>query len=175
MPHRLTAALVASAALLASASAAPAATTPGLWVTINRCDGPRSPDQMGVRAQMPGNGTRQRMYVRFRAQWWDSQQEDFNPLRGPGGRSPLLYVGSARYQSHQAGWTFRIKLPAFTGFTLRGVAEFQWRAKKRKRGRKRGKKRWVVVRRASRVTKAGFAGVKGGDPPTLSEALCWIH
>jgi hypothetical protein len=169
MPHRLTAALVASAAVLVSAPGASAATTPGLWTTVNRCDGPKSPDEMGVRAQMPGNGTRQRMYVRFRAQWWDVQQERFRYLRGSGARSPWIYAGSARYDKHQAGWTFRIRVPAFTGFTLRGVADFRWRAKKRRT------RRWVVVRRAMRVTKAGFAGVKGGDPPTLSEALCWIH
>jgi hypothetical protein len=39
-----------------------------LWATVNVCDTERSPDAMGVRASMPGNGKPQVMFMRFTAQ-----------------------------------------------------------------------------------------------------------
>ena len=60
------------AMLVALAAAAPAqAGHPDLWATVNVCDTAAFPDAMGVRASMPGNGTRQRMYMRFNASWYD--------------------------------------------------------------------------------------------------------
>ena len=43
--------------------------SPDLWATVNICDTLRHPDQMGVRASMPGDGTHERMFMRFRAQF----------------------------------------------------------------------------------------------------------
>ena len=64
---------------------AAANTASRLWATVNSCDTFDSPDAMGIRASMPGNGRRQRMYMRFSAQWWSGLQQQW--LDVPGGRS----------------------------------------------------------------------------------------
>jgi hypothetical protein len=125
---------------------------------------------------MPGNGLRQRMYMRFRAQYWSPARSAWAPVGGSG-TSRWVYAGSARYRSRQAGWTFEFKRPTGMAYTIRGLVEFQWRARRKKRrsGRaKRSRRRWVVVRRRRRVTRAGLSGVEGGDPPGTSRASCLI-
>jgi hypothetical protein len=125
---------------------AAAASSQYLWATVNRCDTASSPNQMGVRASMPGNGERQRMYMRFRAQYWDG--DAWRPVAGVG-VSRWVYAGSARYRSRQAGWTFDFDQPdAGSTYTLRGVVEYQWRAQKVK-GAGRADRRWH--RRARRL------------------------
>ena len=63
--------------VLAPAALAKRPVRKNLWATVNVCDTKRSPDDMGVRARMPGDGTHRRMYMRFTAQyrsaagtWW---------------------------------------------------------------------------------------------------------
>jgi hypothetical protein len=127
-----------------------AAASPLLWATVNRCDTPSSPNQMGVRASMPGNGLRQRMYMRFRAQYWDGAAEAWRPVSGVG-VSPWRYAGSARYRSSQAGWTFEFDQPASgRTYTLRGVVEYQWRGMKRKRSKRARRAHRLWHRRARR-------------------------
>jgi hypothetical protein len=114
---------------------------------------------------MPGNGTRQRLYMRFEAQWFD-------PARGrfvaSGSSSRWMRVGSARYESTQAGFSFQFGAPpAGTEFTMRGLVNFEWR------GRRNG--RSVVVRRETRFTRGGIRRVQGGDPPGFSAATCVIR
>src|SRR5215210_2077988 len=70
-----------------------------LWATVNTCDTFASPDAMGVRASMPGNGTRQRMYMRFSARWYSGAAGSW--LDVPDGKSPWVYAGSARYKARQ--------------------------------------------------------------------------
>jgi hypothetical protein len=43
-----------------------------LWATINICDTEAYPNVLGVRASMPGNRTRQKMWMRFRATYYDA-------------------------------------------------------------------------------------------------------
>jgi hypothetical protein len=155
-----------------SAGVAAASDTPELWATVNICDTDRAPDSMGVRASMPGNGTEQRMYVRFSAQYWSRARQDWAPVAGTG-VSPWVDAGSARHTRRQAGWTFSFaEPPAGVAFTMRAVVDFEWRdqgpesarhggSKARKRagrksrhprrraGRRAGAKR-MVVRRVKR-------------------------
>ncbi|MDQ3644670.1 MAG: hypothetical protein M3356_04080 [Actinomycetota bacterium] len=136
-----------------------------LWATVNLCDTAAAPDTVGVRASMPGNGTRQRLYMRFEAQWFDERRHRFV---ASGSSSRWIHVGSARFRSTQSGFTFGFgPPPAGTEFKLRGLVSFEWR------GRRDG--RQVVVRRESRVTRGGIAGVEGGDPPGTSKATCVIR
>jgi hypothetical protein len=137
-----------------------------LWATVNMCDTAAAPNSRGVRAAMPGDGTRARMYVRLTAQFFSHKYGRWLTTRGQG-RSPWLYVGRARYRSLQTGWTFPFDPPpSGTIFRVRGLAQFEWR--KRRRGRS------VVVMRGKRVTSAGVRGAEGGDPAGTSRASCDI-
>jgi hypothetical protein len=154
-----------------------ASSIPKLWATVNICDTKAAPDSMGVRASMPGNGTSQRMYMRFSAQYWSRARQDWAPVAGSG-VSPWVYAGSARYERRQAGWTFSFASPPpGITFTMRAVVDFEWRADRRA-GRvkwtRRGP-RWWVARAVSRKTETGIAGVHGGDPAGTSKALCLIY
>ncbi len=158
-----------AAALLALVVPMPAdAAKPGpklLWATVNLCDTAGAPDTVGVRASMPGNATRQRLYMRFEAQFFDARRHRFV---ASGSSSRWIHVGSARFRSTQSGFSFRFgPPPAGTTFKMRGLVSFEWR------GRRNG--RQVVVRSASRVTRGGIAGVEGGDPPGASAAACVIR
>jgi hypothetical protein len=148
------------------------AATDTLWATINVCDTAAAPDAMGVRASMPGNGTGERMYMRFQAWWYSRYVADWFPVRGQG-RSPWLYVGRARHRAHQGGWTFNFGPPESGEFVVRGKVQFQWR-KRVRRGRGKGF-RWKVVERRHATTRSGIQGVGGGDPPGRSDGLCAIR
>ena len=162
----------------APASLAGTAAAPRLWATVNACDTPAAPNQMGVRASMPGNGTRQRMWMRFSAEVWSGAQQEW--LAIPNARSPWILAGSARFRHRQAGWTFEFtQPPAGVTWTLRGVVDAQWRARKplsrrARRSARSRKARWVVPRTPTLVTRSGVAGVGGGDPVGTSKASCLI-
>ena len=158
--------LALSLALLALLSPATAAAGSGdLWATVNICDTPGAPNTIGIRASMPGNGTKERMYMRFEALWYSRKQDRFVPT---GSISRWVHVGSARYQSSQAGFNFQFAdPPEGTTFLMRGKVDYQWRARRRKRT--------VIVRQRSRLTKAGVVGVRGGDPVGRSDAQCLIR
>jgi hypothetical protein len=154
--------------LCACASASAAPPPKGLWATVNICDTPSWPNYMGVRASMPGNGTRQKMYMRFHAQFYDSTKKQWFKVKGIGA-SPWLLAGSARFKTRQAGYNFSFA-PRSTPFTLRGVVDFQWREKRRT---KSGKRRFVVVRTLHANTK-GEHVAPGADPPGYSSGTCEI-
>lgn len=155
------------------------------WATVNICDTEKSADAMGLRASMPGNGTRQRMFMRFSAQWYSGSANQW--LDVPGGVSRWIYAGSARYVSRQAGYTFDfVTPPAGRGYLLRAVAEFQWRSRNRSEAARRLKQdtyraqpasrrpTWKISHASSLLTRTGVKGVDGGDPPGTSKAICLI-
>jgi hypothetical protein len=164
--------LSAAAAALACSETALAAPPPAdLWATVNICDTLRYPNQMGVRASMPGDGTGKRMWIRFRAQFFNAAKNQWFNVKG-NGDSGWVLAGSARYQSREAGWTFSFTPPAAgSTFTLRGVVSFQWRVRRRMNGRVKT----VVVRRATENTKGGYKSTVGADPPGYSSGLCEIR
>ena len=136
-----------------------------LWSTVNLCDTKRNPDRMGLRARMPGNGTKQRMYIRFIAQY--RVKGHWRKVKGA--VSKWDYAGSARFRWKESGITFSFDKPkAGTSYLMRGYAQFQWRAKRRHR---RG---WRVVRRSHRVTTGGHRGTLDADPKGYSAARCRI-
>src|SRR5829696_3370390 len=114
-----------------------------LWATVNVCDTEKAPDTIGIRARMPGDGTRRRMWMRFRTQFYSQEDYAWKYVTS-GGRSPWLEVGSALFAYKETGYEFPFDPPAAGSvFLLRGVVEFQWR-----RGRK-------VIRRTRKFTEAG--------------------
>lgn len=165
---------LAAAGLVAVASAA-GAQSPApkklLWATVNICSVDAAPNTFGIRASMPGNGTRQRMYMRFFAQAYSAKRQRYVSTDA---RSPWIRAGSARFVSRQAGYSFDFPDPPVgTRFKLRGLVRFQWR--ELRAGEEGKARRWVVVKRRERITRGGRSGVKGGDPPGRSDAICLIE
>lgn len=133
-----------------------------LWATVNICDTERSPNVLGVRASMPGNGTRQTMRMRFRASYYDRAIDDWRDVGGTS-LSPWIEVGDARYRSRQAGRKFKIEPPApTTSHVIRGVVEYQWRRRKK------------VVRSTTQKTRSGHPTGRHGDPHGYSAGVCEI-
>jgi hypothetical protein len=162
-------AILATAAAVSPAGAAPA--PKDLWATVNICDTVGHPNQMGVRASMPGDGKRHRMWMRFHAQFYKAKTRQWFDVKG-NGVSPWQYVGRSRVKSQQAGYTFSFAAPtAGNAFVLRGVVDFQWRAKRRT---KSGRVRTVVVRTLHANTK-GEHPSDGADPPGYSSGTCEIR
>jgi hypothetical protein len=154
--------IVALAALsLIIAPAAQAKPPKDLWATVNVCDTAKSPDQMGVRARMPGDGTRRRMFMRFSAQYRSGKK--WKPVSGRG-RSHWLLAGSALFRNQELGYTFSFDAPkAGTSYLMRGLVQFEWRAPKSP----------TVVRRTHRYTENGHP-TKPAEPKGYSRATCKI-
>jgi hypothetical protein len=166
------------------------------WATVNICDTKNSPNALGIRTSVPGNGTRQRIFARYTAQWWSEADQDWLTVAGSG-VTPWVLIGSADMSSRQAGWTFSfVQPPEGTTYVMRGVVELEWRdvaaaakrvhrnrgARKRQRARRSAHGRHrarraqepAVVQRRALLTKTGIKGVQGGDPDGLSKAMCLI-
>ena len=167
------------------------------WATVNICDTAKSPNALGVRTSVPGNGTGQRIFARYTAQWWSAAEQEWLTVAGSG-VTDWVALGRADMSSRQAGWTFRfVQPPAGTTYVMRGIVELQWRGKSARKGRrfdmarrpgtlrrshtpaKKKKKahraqRAAVVRERTLLTKTGMKGVEGGDPAGLSKAMCLI-
>jgi hypothetical protein len=135
------------------------------WATVNLCDTPAHPDSIGVRASMPGNGKRQRMYMRFRTQFYSASEARWEAVAASAGRSAWIYVGSARRAYAQGGFTFMFEPPVpGRTYRLRGVVDLRWTDSRRH-----------VLRRSKAVTEAGHPGTKGADPSVYSSELCEIR
>jgi hypothetical protein len=154
--------LLTLALFLAFAPAAGAASKDHLWATVNICDTERNPDTIGIRARMPGDGTRRRMYMRFRTQFYSQDDFRWKYVR-EGGTSPWVLAGSALFAFKETGYEFAFDPPrAGTSYLLRGVVEFQWR---------RGSK---VIKRKRKFTAAGHR-TRGADPRGFSASRCRIE
>ena|SRR3712207_564752 len=153
--------IIAAVALASLGLHAPSAgaATKNLWSTINVCDSPDHPDDVGVAARMPGNGSTLRMYMRFYVQYFDGEKWRFVKT---GGKSPWLYAGSAKFSWIERGWTFSFDPPpAGQSYTLRGFVRYEWRKGKTK-----------VVKRTHRYTTAGHPGTRDADPEDYSARKC---
>ena len=148
--------------VLAPAALAKRPARKNLWATVNVCDTRKSPDDMGVRARMPGDGTHRRMYMRFTAQYRAAPGK-WKVVRGLG-RSPWYYAGSALFRTQELGYTFSFDKPKpGSSYVMRGLVQFQWRAPTS----------GSVVKRKQRLTESGHP-TKPADPPRYSRATCKI-
>jgi len=165
--------LLAVVAVLVSSAEAGAVPKQASWATINVCDTAGRRNSVGIRAGMPGNGTEQRMYMRFQLQWYRARERRYVDTGAP---STWVRAGSARFRAAQRGFTFGgiAHPPAGERFKLRGKVSFEWR---KRRPAEKGVTRAheVVVKRATRLTRRGLEGVKGGRPPGRSDAVCLIE
>ena len=140
------------------------------WATVNICDTDGLAERPGRPGEMPGNGSDERIWARYTAQWWSGAAQEWKTVGGSG-VTDWVYVGSADMSARQAGWTFRfVQPPAGATFMMRGVVEFEWRdevqctAAQRSR-RARRAQRVAVVRQRTLLTETGMQGVHGGIPP----------
>jgi hypothetical protein len=120
MPRKSSFVALGAALLAVSAGPAHAAGTDQLtssWANVNICNS----GQLGARAQLAGDGSKNLMRVRFTAQWLSP--DGWAPLVGQA-TSPWQDAGSAEFTWAQAGWTFNLAVPP-TGvsYQLRAVAE----------------------------------------------------
>ena len=156
MRARLATCLAVTAALAApAAAAARPAQTDRLWATVNVCDTAKHPNEVGIRASMPGTprGTSRRM--RFRVQWRDGSRWRYVGRADSGWRK----LTRARGRAIESGWGFEFEPPA-KAITFRGVVTFRWV----RNGR--------VVARATEITERGHRSTAGADPSTYSAATC---
>jgi hypothetical protein len=161
MPRSL---LALTAVALVVAPSAHAKPVKDLWATVNVCDTKKAPDDMGVRARAPGDGSRAQIYMRFTAQYRSGKSWKLVD----GGRSKWLRAGSARFLNQEIGYTFSFHKPAAgMSYVMRGFVQFQWR------DRRKHHRRRVVVRRAQRYT-AGGHPTQGAEPKGFSAARCTI-
>jgi hypothetical protein len=150
------------------------------WATVNICDTAGSPNALGVRTSVPGNGTGERIWARYTAQWWSGAAQEWKTVGGSGA-TDWVYIGNADMSARQAGWTFRfVQPPSGTTYVMRGVVQFEWRhevgsARRAHRARKAHRaQRVAVVRERTLLTETGMRDVQGGDPAGTSKAMCLI-
>jgi hypothetical protein len=150
--------LAVGCALAAPASAAARPAAPDrLWATVNVCDSSEHPNEVGIRASMPGTprGTGRRM--RFRVQWRDGDRWRYVK----GADSGWQALRPARGLAIESGWTFEFEPPS-KPITFRGVVRFRWLRDGR------------VVARAREISQAGHRSSAGADPAGYSAATCSI-
>jgi hypothetical protein len=150
------------------------------WATVNICDTSGSPNALGIRTSVPGNGSSERIWARYTAQWWSAASHEWKTVGGSG-VTDWNFVGEADMSARQAGWTFRfVQPPAGATYVMRGIVELEWRdevqaARRARRSRKaRRAQRVEVVRERTLLTETGMQGVQGGDPAGTSKAMCLI-
>jgi len=165
--------LLVAVAVLVSSAEAKAVPVKKPWATVNVCDTAKKRNSVGIRAGMPGNGTTQRMYMRFQLQWYRPSERRYMDTGAPSG---WVSAGSARFRAAQRGFTFGgIADPAPDRvFKLRGKVSFEWRELRPAR-KGVSRRHEVVVKRAQRITRGGLRGVVGGQPAGRSDAVCVIE
>ena len=139
-------------------AAAPArADDADLWATVNVCDTEAHPDEIGIRASMPGGKPQSRLQMRFRVQYRDLTDGRWRAVRDAD--SGWRRIGRGR-KVRESGWSFEV---AGEGpRILRGVVLYRWM----RAGR--------ATRRARQVTESGHVSTAGADPADFSAATCRI-
>jgi hypothetical protein len=128
-----------------------------LWATVNVCDTAAHPDEIGIRASMPGGTRRTKLRMRFRAQYRDLSTGRWRYVRDAD--SGWRTAGRGR-ATRESGYSFEV---AGTGQRiLRGVVAYRWM------------RNGHVARRARRVTQGGHRSTAGADPADFSAATCRI-
>ncbi len=142
--------------LAALAAPPPAVAADGLWATVNVCDTADHPDEVGVRASMPGRPRGASRQMRFRLQWRDGDRWRYVEGADSGWRS----FARARGRPVESGWSF--EFAPVRRITFRGVVRSRWL----RQGRS--------VRGAVEISERGHRSTAGADPAGYSAATCSI-
>ena len=144
--------------VLLTLTAAPArADDADLWATVNVCDTAAHPDEIGIRASMPGGKRGTRLLMRFRVQYRDLSTGRWRAVRDAD--SGWRKAGNGR-ATREAGYSFEVAAEGTR--ILRGVVTYRWTRKGH------------VVRHAKRITAGGHRSTDGADPADFSAATCRI-
>ena len=146
---------LAAALLVPAAAAARPAQADRLWATVNVCDTSRHPNEVGIRASMPGVPRRAVRRMRFRVQWRDGSRWRFVTGADSGWRK----LSRSRGRAIESGWSFEFEPPA-KAITFRGVVGYRWV----RNGR--------IVAGAREITESGHRSTAGADPADYSAATC---
>lgn len=116
------AAVLCLAPAAASGQTRDAWTEPGpQWAKVNVCE----PEEVGVRASLPGDGGGGGMAARFTLEWLNPATEAWEPVEGKS-VSPWVDAGPADVGWAQVGYTFQLEaLPDGDEYSFRGVAELR--------------------------------------------------
>lgn len=133
-----------------------------LWATVNVCDTAAHPNQLGIRASMPGLGRRAQLWMRFQVHYFDKDDGKWHNIES-NADSGYRKAGIASNRVLEYGWTFKFAPPVDGGaHTMRGAVTFAWRRKGR------------LVKKVREVTEAGHRSTHGADPAGFSAAICQI-
>jgi len=160
MHVRSTACLAATALVALSAPAAATARPAAadrLWATVNVCDTAEHPNEVGIRASMPGHPRGAARRMRFRVQWREGARWRYVTGADSGWRT----LKRAQGRAIESGWSFEFERPS-KALTFRGVVRFRWLRDGR------------VVGRAVEITEPGHRSTAGADPEGYSAATCSI-
>jgi hypothetical protein len=146
---------LAAALVVPAAAAARPAQADRLWATVNVCDTSRHPNEVGIRASMPGVPRRAVRRMRFRVQWRDGSRWRFVTGADSGWRK----LSRSRGRAIESGWSFEFEPPA-KAITFRGVVGYRWV----RNGR--------IVASAREITESGHRSTAGADPADYSAATC---
>ena len=146
---------LAIALLTPAAATARPAQGDRLWATVNVCDTAKHPNEVGIRASMPGVPRRAVRKMRFRVQWRDGNRWRFVTGADSGWRKLSRSAGRAI----ESGWSFEFEPPA-KAITFRGVVGYRWV----RNGR--------IVSSAREITESGHRSTAGADPADYSAATC---
>ena len=153
--------------LLLLVPAAAGAKTPiedskALWATINLCDSPAKPDEIGIRGSMPGWPTKARKMMRFRVQYFSNADNLWHNITR-GADSGWIWLGQTPRRTVEAGQNFKFTPPSGGSLRLRGAVTFRWR----RNGR--------TLKRVREFTEGGHRSTRDADPPDYSAAECVIN
>ena len=146
---------LAAALVVPAAAAARPAQADRLWATVNVCDTSRHPNEVGIRASMPGVPRRAVRRMRFRVQWRDGSRWRFVTGADSGWRK----LSRSRGRAIESGWSFEFEPPA-KAITFRGVVGYRWVHNGR------------IVASAREITESGHRSTAGADPADYSAATC---
>ena len=158
MAMRLLVALILVGALVVPATAAAAGKN--LWATVNVCDTAAHPNEVGVRASMPGVPRRTVRRMRIRIQYRAGDRWRY--VTGADSDSGWRKLSRSHGQPVEAGWSFEFPPPDAGPIAFRGVVRYRWL---------RGDR---VVHHAVEITEAGHRSTTGSDPEGYSAATCSI-
>jgi hypothetical protein len=150
--------LTLAVALLAVTAPSATAQEPDLWATVNVCDTAAHPDEIGIRASMPGGRRLTTLAMRFRVQYRDLKDGRWRYVRDAD--SGWTRVGRQAGSALESGWSFQVSGRGTR--ILRGVVWYRWV--------RRGK----ITRRDRRVTEGGHRSSAGADPADFSAATCRV-
>jgi hypothetical protein len=126
-----------------------------LWATINVCDSPHHPNELGIRGQMPSLGFISQMYMIFKLFYRPPGKKAFRLVPKS---THALFAGREADKLNQSGLTYVFKPPV----VLDGTVTFEWWHK--------GK----LIGRTTRPTTTGHLS-DFADPRRYSAKACTIR